>query len=437
MLALESIYEIYLKHPSVTTDSRQITEGCLFFALRGDHFDGNTFAKKALEQGAAYVVVDDATVVENDRYILVPNSLITLQQLARHHRRQLGITVVAITGSNGKTTTKELVSNVLSSQYKTHFTKGNLNNHIGVPLTLLAMPESTEIAVVEMGANHQKEIAFLCTIAEPTHGLITNIGKAHIEGFGGIEGIKKGKSELYEYLAQNKGMVFVNLDEPFLLDLVKEKGPARFLQYMSSDEPSPSNIPFEIKLIKTQPFIKVAFLSENKELTKVKSHLIGVYNFNNIMTAITLGKYFKVPAAKIKSVIESYVPTNNRSQLIEKEHYKIVLDAYNANPTSMKGAVDSFIAMKSEKKAVILGAMKELGADTELEHQALTDLVMETGVLDCIALVGAEYQTARREGIYYFDSVETLKSWYTEQDWTDYLILIKGSRSNQLEKVLA
>ncbi len=436
MLALESIYEIYLKHPSVTTDSRQITEGCLFFALRGDHFDGNAFAKKALEQGAAFVVVDDPAVVENDQYILVPNSLITLQQLARHHRRQLGITVLAITGSNGKTTTKELVSNVLSSQYKTHFTKGNLNNHIGVPLTLLAMPESTEIAVIEMGANHQKEIAFLCTIAEPTHGLITNIGKAHIEGFGGIEGIKKGKSELYEYLAKTKGMVFVNLDENFLLDLVKEKGPARYLQYMSSDEPSPSNVPFEIKLIKTQPFVKVAFLSENKELTKVKSNLLGVYNFNNIMTAIALGKYFKVPAAKIKSVIEAYVPTNNRSQLIEKEHYNIVLDAYNANPTSMKSALDSFVVMKSEKKAVILGAMKELGADTAVEHETLTDSLLDTGALDCIVLVGSEYQANRKDGIHYFDSVEALKPWYEAQDWTDYLILIKGSRSNQLEKVL-
>ncbi len=436
MISLEKIYEIYLQHPFVTTDSRKITEGCLFFALRGDNFDGNAFAKKALEQGAAFAVVDDPKVAENDQFIVVPNALITLQQLARYHRRQLGITVVAITGSNGKTTTKELVSTVLSSHYQTHYTKGNLNNHIGVPLTLLAMPASTEVAIVEMGANHQKEIAFLCTIAEPTHGVITNIGKAHIEGFGGEEGIKKGKGELFEYLAKNNGMAFINLDEPNLLQVAKDVGLTRYLQYMSSEEPSPANIPLEIKLLKTQPFIKVAFLSENRELKKVKSKLIGVYNFNNIMTAIALGKYFKVPAIKIKHAIEDYVPSNNRSQIVEGANYKIILDAYNANPSSMKSALESFLMMEGAQKVVILGAMKELGIETDKEHAALVQMVTNATELEQIILVGHEYKNHITDKLHYFEKVADLKPWFAAQNWENHLLLIKGSRSNQLEQLL-
>lgn len=436
MISLEELYEIYLQHPTVTTDSRKITAGCLFFALKGEKFDGNSFAQKALELGAAYSIIDDSNLPKNERFIIVPNVLTTLQNLAKHHRRQLGISVVAITGSNGKTTTKELVSTVLSSQYHTHYTKGNLNNHIGVPLTLLEMPLTTEIAIVEMGANHQKEIEFLCSIAEPTHGIITNIGKAHIEGFGGVEGIKKGKSELYEYLAKNNGMAFINLDEPNLIDMSKTVGLKRYLQYMSSDEPSPANVPFEIKLLKTQPFIKVAFLSENKELKKVKSKLIGIYNFNNIMTAIALGKYFKVPASKIKHAIEEYLPSNNRSQVIEKDGSTIILDAYNANPSSMKSALESFVMMEGSPKVVILGAMKELGAETENEHKNLVETLTKTSSIDKIILVGAEYLPHLNEKTQYFEDVHQLKPWFDAQDWTNQLLLIKGSRSNQLEQLV-
>lgn len=436
MISLEELYEIYLQHPTVTTDSRKITAGCLFFALKGEKFDGNSFAQNALELGAAYSIIDDSNLPKNERFIIVPNVLTTLQNLAKHHRRQLGISVVAITGSNGKTTTKELVSTVLSSQYHTHYTKGNLNNHIGVPLTLLEMPLTTEIAIVEMGANHQKEIEFLCSIAEPTHGIITNIGKAHIEGFGGVEGIKKGKSELYEYLAKNNGMAFINLDEPNLIDMAKTVGLKRYLQYMSSDEPSPANVPFEIKLLKTQPFLKVAFLSENKELKKVKSKLIGIYNFNNIMTAIALGKYFKVPASKIKHAIEEYLPSNNRSQVIEKDGSTIILDAYNANPSSMKSALESFVMMEGSPKVVILGAMKELGAETENEHKNLVETLTKTSSIDKIILVGAEYLPHLNEKTQYFEDVHQLKPWFDAQNWNNHLLLIKGSRSNQLEQLV-
>jgi len=436
MISLEELYEIYLQHPTVTTDSRKITAGCLFFALKGENFDGNSFAQKALDLGAAYSIVDNPNLPKNEKFITVANALTTLQQLAKHHRRHLGISVVAITGSNGKTTTKELVSTVLSSQYHTHFTKGNLNNHIGVPLTLLEMPLTTEIAIVEMGANHQKEIEFLCTIAEPTHGIITNIGKAHIEGFGGVDGIKKGKSELYEYLAKNNGMAFINLDEPNLIEMAKSVGLKRYLQYLSSDEPSPANVPFEIKLLKTQPFIKVAFLSENKELKKVKSKLIGIYNFNNIMTAIALGKYFKVPASKIKHAIEEYLPSNNRSQVIEKDGSTFILDAYNANPSSMKSALESFVMMEGSPKVVILGAMKELGAETQNEHKNLVETLTKTSSIDKIILVGAEYQPHLNEKTQYFKDVHQLKPWFDTQNWNNHLLLIKGSRSNQLEQLV-
>ncbi|NUO00427.1 MAG: UDP-N-acetylmuramoyl-tripeptide--D-alanyl-D-alanine ligase [Saprospiraceae bacterium] len=428
------LYQIYLNHPVVTTDSRNVPQGALFFALRGDNFDGNQFAAKALEDGAAFAVVDDPTVCENDRFLLVEDTLAALQELGRHHRRQFEIPVIAITGSNGKTTTKELVSSVLSSHYPTHFTKGNFNNHIGLPLTLLSMPAQTEVAVIEMGANHQGEIEFLCSLAEPTHGLITNIGKAHLEGFGGIEGVKKGKSELYRYLAAHKGMVFINKNEPFLEDLAAPVSKKLF--YTKSDAPDFASEYYETQLLAADPFVRVAFLSEYGELVEVMSRLIGIYNFNNIMTAITLGKYFKVPAHKIKTAIEEYVPTNNRSQLIRLGEHTVILDAYNANPDSMRQAILNLAAMEGTHKIAVLGDMLELGESSAEEHRRIAQLAVDQG-FDQVVLTGPSFAEAAREaGLRHFNQVDDLRDWFLLQDFPPSLLLIKASRGMRMERLL-
>jgi len=314
---IEQLYKI----SEVIIDSRKVTEGCLFFAIRGERFDGNVFAEKAIENGAAYAVIDNPDFQKGEKYILVENTLETMQILARHHRRQFEIPIIGITGSNGKTTTKELMASVLSEHFKTHFTKGNFNNHIGLPLTLLAMPTDTEMAVIEMGANHQGEIDFLCRIAEPTHGVITNIGKAHLEGFGGIEGVKKGKSELYHFLEKTGGIAFINLDEPFLKNL--SSNILRRVFYKKSEKIDFGLKAAEMILLEEQPFLKVEFyqwelLQEQDfsgEFVKAQSHLIGEYNFNNLMTAIALGRYFQVPTEGIVRAIENYIPKNNRSEI--------------------------------------------------------------------------------------------------------------------------
>ena len=433
-ISIENLYGIFQKHPKVIIDSRQVEPGCLFFALKGDRFDGNNFAKQAIDKGAAYAIVDDLSVGDNARFLLVEDVLTTLQQLARRHRRQFDIPILAITGSNGKTTTKELVSAVLASHYPAHFTKGNFNNHIGVPLTLLAMPTGTKIAVVEMGANHPGEIDALCQIAEPTHGLITNVGKAHLEGFGDFEGVKKTKSELYQYLSDHNGCVLINSDEPFLSDLAKEN--KRKIFYEKSEAPSPDYVPFEVKLVASEPFSKVAFLSATGELYTANSHLVGSYNFNNIMTAIAVGKYFKVPAYKIKAAIEGYVPSNNRSQLLHLASNTFLMDAYNANPTSMKNAILSFAAMKADKKIVILGSMLELGSFSEMEHEKLTELALTSGISKVI-FVGKEFQKAARQtNTLWFEDTNHLKTWFWQQNFTNAHILVKGSRSIGLEKLV-
>ena len=385
---MERLYDIFLKHPLITTDSRKIKPGCLFFALKGERFNGNEYASEAINQGAAFAIIDDAKYKLGNQYILVENVLQTLQELSTYHRRQFHIPIIAITGSNGKTTTKELISAVLSSHYRTHFTKGNFNNHIGVPLTLLAMPMDTEVAIIEMGANHQGEIAALCEIAEPTHGLITNIGKAHLEGFGGIEGVKKGKSELYRYLASNNGVAFINQDEPFLEALVT--GVKWKIFYKKGDVPHADSIPFEIQLLSDQPFIKAAFATDHHSPVVIESQLIGRHNFNNIMTAVVLGTYFKVPDQKIKSSIEHYVPSDNRSQIIKVGTNTFILDAYNANPTSMQNALLFFEKMDATKKVAILGAMKELGDCSKAEHQSIVDQAMAGGY-EQVVLIGNEY----------------------------------------------
>jgi UDP-N-acetylmuramoyl-tripeptide--D-alanyl-D-alanine ligase len=434
MIPLEDIYEIYTQHPNVVIDSRKVCEACLFFGLRGENVDGNQFAEKAIQNGASFAIIDNPVFQKNDQYLLVDNVLKTLQNLAKFHRDTFEIPIIAITGSNGKTTTKELVNAVLNSYYKSHYTKGNFNNHIGLPLTLLAMPKNTEIAVVEMGANHIGEIDFLCRIAQPTHGIITNIGKAHLEGFGSFEGIKKAKSELFQFLSKNEGVAFINLDEPFLKEL--SEGIPHRIFYQKSKTPSPENTFFETKLISENPFVKVAFLDSDK-LIEVQSQIIGNYNFNNIQTAIAVGKYFKVPSNKIKQAIENYVPSNNRSQIIKKETNTFILDAYNANPSSMKEALDNLLKIEGAHKIAILGDMLELGYFSEKEHQDILEYAKKMS-FDRLILVGKEFEKTIKKNseVLYFKEVESLKDWYLKQHFQNTVFLIKGSRALKLEKIL-
>ena len=434
MKRIKTLYKIFKKHPKVITDSRKIEEGCLFFALKGENFNGNKYAKEALKKGAAYAIIDEVEYEKGEQYLLVKDVLTTLQKLANFHRQQLMIPILGITGSNGKTTTKELIAAILTSQYRCHFTKGNFNNHIGVPLTLLSIPLDTEIAVIEMGANHVGEIEFLCDIAEPTHGLITNIGKAHLEGFGSLEGVKKAKSELYKFLKVRNGVAFVNMDELYLTDL--SDGIVKRVFYIQNDKPNPLKAPFETSLFQTHPFVEVGFLDKNQKLTIVKSQLLGDYNFNNIMTAICVGRYFRVPPKKIKEAIENYIPTNNRSQLIQRGSNTFILDAYNANPTSMKNALENFSKIENKKKVAILGDMLELGDFSEKEHEKIVEHSKTLG-LDEIILVGNEFSKIKDKEVLHFDNVESLKTWFDKKDFYQTYFLIKGSRGIKLEKILS
>ena len=434
MQRIQDIYKLFIQHPLVITDSRKIEPECIFFALKGEKFNGNEFAQQAIDKGAAYAIIDEKKYKNGAQFILVKNVLETLQALAIHHRRQFHIPVIAITGSNGKTTTKELVSAVLASHYKAHWTKGNFNNHIGVPLTLLAMSTNTEVAIIEMGANHQGEIEFLCNIAEPTHGLITNIGKAHLEGFGGIEGVKKGKSELYRYLAKNRGVAFVNIDEPFLEELSKVV--TWSIYYKKGDLPNSDRNPFEVQLLSKMPYIKAVFESDQDIPITIESNLIGEYNFNNIMTAAVLGIYFKVPDHKIKSAIENYIPKNNRSQLLTVGSNVFILDAYNANPTSMKSALTNFSKIEAQKKIAVLGAMKELGDYSDEEHKQISELATSYD-FEKTLLVGEEFKNVDlNSNATYFENVAELKNWFDKQNFENIHFLIKGSRSIGLEKIL-
>lgn len=432
---LNTVYEKLEEGADLVTDSRKITSGCIYLALKGPRFNGNTFAAEALEKGAQLVIVDEQTSVVNHKCLLVADGLKFLQEIARHHRRQFSIPVIAITGSNGKTTTKELLAAVMKSTYAIHYTQGNFNNHIGVPLTLLKMPKGTEVAIIEMGANHQGEIAALCEIAEPTHGIITNIGKAHLEGFGGIEGVKKGKAELYAYLAKNNGVAFINRNERFLEELaakVKHK-----IFYLESENPDITVKDIEIKLNKIQPFLVAEFLSDQKSLIAVFSALVGRYNFGNMMTAIALGKYFKVPGEAIKTAIEQYVPQDNRSELRKIGSNTFILDAYNANPTSTNAALENFEKLEATHKIIILGDMLELGKYSGEAHQEIIDRVkaIET---KAVYLVGPNYQSVilPSDGVYAYPDVETLRDVLTSNTWENTLILLKGSRGIALEKLL-
>jgi UDP-N-acetylmuramoyl-tripeptide--D-alanyl-D-alanine ligase len=428
---IEALYKVYLEHNTVITDSRQISAGCLFFALKGANFDGNQYAGAAIEAGAAFAIVDDSSVCSSDRFLLVDDVLSTLQKLANFHRSQFSIPVVAITGTNGKTTTKELVAEVLKAAYPVHCTKGNLNNHIGVPLTLLSMPTNTEIAIIEMGANHAGDIAELCAIANPTHGLVTNIGRAHLEGFGSLDGVKRTKSELYMYLAKHNGLAFINRDEKYLTALSKSVKKRIFYGAYSETYPN------DPKLINILPYLGLEFLASNGAKVQVQTQLPGSYNVPNMITAITIGSYFKVSAEQMKTALAVYVPTMNRSQVLQWQGATILLDAYNANPSSMTAALAHFKALKKGKSAVVIGDMFELGEDAEKEHQKIYTQATKLGSTQVITVGKAFGGVKRRKSDTHFDTTGQLKEWFVKQDWAHYEILLKGSRGMKLETLLA
>ncbi len=430
-MEIDQLYQLFLSSSGITTDTRKIKKNMIFFALKGDKFNGNEYAMEALEKGASYAVIDEIKDKKSDRFIFVENTLQTLQNLANHYRNQLDIPVIAITGTNGKTTTKELIGEVLKSHYKTYYTQGNFNNHIGVPLTLLAIPSDCEVAVVEMGANHIGEIDALCKIANPTHGLITNIGKAHLEGFGSLEGVKQTKSELYRFLNQKKGFVFINLDELYLAELAQDcKYKIAYKEDTSFEHP----YIYQVEYLNEGNYVKAAFANRRQNRIEVKTNMIGRYNFNNIMSAIAVGKYFKVPSVKIKEVLEDYVPQNNRSQIVKDETNTYILDAYNANPSSMNAALDNFKEMEHPNKIVILGDMLELGDDAEAEHQNILNKAIK-GSYDKVITVGENFQNTQGDHIT-FKTVDALKDWFDKQLFKETHFLLKGSRGIKLEQLL-
>jgi UDP-N-acetylmuramoyl-tripeptide--D-alanyl-D-alanine ligase len=425
-MQLSALYAIYQQHPQVTTDSRQISPGCIFFALKGPNFNGNAFALSALETGAAYCVVDEQPAQPHERLIVVPDVLTTLQELAGYHRQQFKIPFIGITGSNGKTTTKELVHAVLSAAYKTYTTRGNLNNHIGIPLTLLSVRPDAEMAIVEMGANHQREIAGYCTYTRPSHGLITNCGKAHLEGFGGIEGVRKGKGELYDFLREEKGTAFVCWDYDYLRNM------SRGIEHIIKYGTDPHTTDVSGSIIPAPSFLQVAITGSSP--FTIQTNLVGDYNLPNVLVAVAIGRYFHVPDATIKAAIEAYAPSNSRSQLIEKANHRIILDAYNANPSSVRLAIDNFAKMPDQRKAVCLGAMMELGEDSNMEHEQIVAQLKQSS-FDEVVLVGESYLPFVGKFRYFPNSLGAAE-WFQQQDWNGYTILIKGSRSMQMEKLL-
>ena len=425
-MKIEELYQLFEKSPAVSTDTRKIIPNSIFFALKGANFNGNLFAFDALGKGASFAVVDEEPKIQDDRLIVVNDVLKCLQELATYHRQKLNIPVLAITGTNGKTTTKELTAAVLSKKYNLCFTQGNLNNHIGVPLTLLKMDTKTEMAVVEMGANHPGEIDQLCRIALPDFGLITNVGKAHLEGFGSYEGVIQTKTELYRFLKTKNGKCFVNADDPVLCEH------AKMLEHITYGQAETSDLRGELI---DSGFFVVGKALFPKGWLYLKSKLIGNYNLNNILAAACIGKYFGIDPLKIQKAIEEYTPSNNRSQLIETASNKIIMDAYNANPSSMMVALQNFISIAHSQKTIILGDMLELGTESESEHQKIADFVSEK--FDEIFLVGKNFRKveigvkAKK-----FDNAELLTDYLIKQPLKSKLILVKGSRGISLEKVL-
>jgi UDP-N-acetylmuramoyl-tripeptide--D-alanyl-D-alanine ligase len=425
-MQLEKIYNLYLQYPQVQTDTRALKKGDLFFALKGPNFNGNQYASTALSMGAAGVVIDEPIGIEGEHIFLVEDVLSTLQALALHHRKQFTIPFLAITGSNGKTTTKELIHAVLSSTFKTYTTKGNLNNHIGVPLTLLSIQQDAEMAIIEMGANHQKEIESYCKIALPTHGLITNCGKAHLEGFGGVEGIRKGKGELFDYLALHTGTAFINSDLDYLEPMSEKISNKIFYGNKKGSNPS--------KVIDTEKLLGLEVLLEGNQEQKIFSQLVGEYNKANIDAAVCIGLHFGIAFDTIRNAIETYIPDNARSQLMKKGNNTIILDAYNANPTSMQAAIENFAKMEGEHKYLFLGGMMELGKDSIEEHQSLIGLLTRLKLNNTI-LVGGDFAHVNHP-FQFFENVTAAAEWLKDNLPNNAHLLIKGSRSTKMEKLL-
>lgn len=422
-MKIEQLHRYFLESTGICTDTRKLKEGQLYFALKGENFNGNTFAKKALDQGALYAIIDEHQEEELNNTILVTDVLQTLQELASYHRTYLNIPIIGLTGSNGKTTTKELIHAVLSQKYKTTATIGNLNNHIGVPLTLLSMTQETEIGIVEMGANHQKEIEALCEIAKPNYGYITNFGKAHLEGFGGIEGVIRGKSELYQYLKQANNIAFVNKEDSLQ---IKQSSQLQTKTFAST------NADYLVSFKEATPFVHMEF---NNLI--INSQLTGEYNAFNIAAAIAIGMYFNVPDQDIQTGIENYAPTNNRSQIIQKETSTIILDAYNANPTSMEAALYNLSKQTSENKIAFIGDMFEVGETTKAEHQTILKLA-DTLNIQAVFAIGPTFGISKSENInqQVFETFSAFAKAYNKQIPPNTTILIKGSRGMAMERVL-
>lgn len=425
---IEELYQIFIEHPIITTDSRDVPEGSIFFALKGETFDGNQYAIPSLEKGAAYAVVDDKEIYEGaaadvkDRLVLSTDVLLTLQQLANHHRCQLGTTIVGVTGTNGKTTTKELIAAVLSKKYNVLYTQGNFNNHIGVPKTLLRLTKEHQIAVIEMGANHPGEIKTLVNIVQPDYGIITNVGKAHLLGFGSFEGVIKTKGELYDYLREDHGTVFINNDNEYL------KGIANDLRLVRYGQKEDAKLLVKGEFIECNPFLKFAWNTQPSAFSpmEVQTQLIGSYNIDNALAAATIGTLFAVSADDICAALSEYSPSNNRSQLTVTTDNRLVVDAYNANPTSMRAALENFRVIKADHKMCILGAMRELGDASVEEHKSIVELVNSCGV-ETVWYVGEEWGDSMTH-----KDIEAVKASIAESKPKDKLILIKGSNSTKL-----
>lgn len=425
---MEQLYPLFLECDGVQTDTRTITPNCLFFCLKGGNFDGNAFAAEALDKGARYAVIDNPDFAIEGKTFLVENTLLALQELARHHRRQFSIPIIGITGSNGKTTSKELIATVLETQYKVLYTLGNLNNHIGVPLTLLRLNNSHEIAVIEMGANKPGDIKELAEIAEPTHGIITNIGRAHLEGFKSLEGVIQTKSELYRFIEQEAtGVLFVNTGDPVLMRVLPSS-----IEYKTYGD----NGEVQGTLIKLTPFVEMTWTYNNYTSPVLQTQLVGQYNFINFLAAIRIGLHFGITPENCNQAIEGYTPSNNRSQVTKTDRNTLIVDCYNANPTSMRSAIDSFALIEHPTKIFILGDMREMGNDAEMVHEEIVQLTIEHRLSGFF--VGEEFLKWKHlhPSAIFLKSTEPLMEHFTNTPPEDLLILLKGSRGIQLEKLI-
>ncbi len=429
-MEITRLYELYLRYPNISTDSRCIEKNSIFFALKGENFDGNSFAGDALKNGASYAVIDKPRDNEDSRLILVENSLFTLQSLANYHRKTCRTKLLAITGSNGKTTTKELINIILNEKFRVYSTRGNLNNHIGVPLTLLSMPANTEIAIIEMGANHKGEIGRLCTIAEPDYGLITNIGKAHLEGFGSLEDIAKAKAELFEHLKNKNGTIFGNAGDSYVNSVIPENYNNTVI-YGSKDSMCRG------QYLSSDPFLRlILFINNDHGGVKINTNLVGKYNLENIVAAAAFGHFLNIGTETIKRAVENYFPEQNRSQLLKTANNSIYLDAYNANPTSMKAALDNFIELNLKNKYIILGEMLEVGNTTEKEHRYILNFLKEKNILNVLCVGKAFHKHAAKLGYKYFNNADELAKTLESDKIINANIFIKGSRLNRLEKLV-